>query len=548
MRCTHAARPQRRCNVTILRYLAMLVVLGLVGNSDAVAQVSSLPGEPDVATFQPRVIRDVVLTGPSDKGYLWTTVYGPAWDGVNRGLWLVTWRNRPGTSAGKTTADLMALLIDPQTGKITKEIRLLDWQEWKKVRRPQKPILLGHDGVGLWLELPEWREANGPGKWVRILRRFRTAPPLPKKFKRRGFTLPEDMPERIDLEQLRTASQLPALSLFERFDLRDTHLHAPTYEVWQQYLDCGIQVRCGLIRDVRRLYEGPRFACFFRPERQSVCLAFLPLRKIREPAARKDGHCLRNELGSSATKLPVSNWPEGCRPDGALTWDGEHLWTLAMEKLDYPRFRRHLVCIDLGIGRKPDTTRRYKQVLQYEKEYGVRHAEGDSALRAADRVRPGRRGDPQPPGMGAREPAERKVSRSPARPATGQVVPGLAALERQHPGHGGRMLLPARQARRGCQDRGQGHQHRPGPAILLAPVEEVPSRRRTASRPLSRSSSGGSGPAGRPGSTTDCERPGPRPRREVQNRSGAWRHASPANAVSGRQLAKRGVFRIQWLP
>ncbi len=121
----------------------------------AASQAASRPRTFDVhATLGP------ALQVPAREYLPRGTAQGPAWDGVNNGLWILLGsRDHPGA---------VAVLVDPETGR---KIRQLPVPEGWLLGPDSEGWLLGHDGVGLWFGQREDMKT--------VYRRVRTAQNLP---------------------------------------------------------------------------------------------------------------------------------------------------------------------------------------------------------------------------------------------------------------------------------------------------------------------------------------------------------------------------------
>lgn len=318
-------------------------------------------------------------------------VFGPVWDGVNNGLWIVLRDRAPEKKGAKPRCT--AILIDPSDGK--------------QKRRLDVPshYLLGHDGVGLWLAV---RDETGGSSSVRV----RTAPNVPADLKARGLELPQDLPPSIPtagFDTILTATLKPQvfrlsetkpLSLFAlpwavrtapdrtdpgrnlaslpwaaslntrtsachlglwHFDVRTLNIYAPTLP------DCPLALGAG-------------YAWALDGVLQRCDLSRLsPLTSLQQnqevPWSRNSGHDSVIE-----------------QANGQLAWDGERLWSIHAATLE-PGAERlgrllppieaadgkrtiivppvRLVSIDVGLTRKPDTTARYNKALAFERKNGT---------------------------------------------------------------------------------------------------------------------------------------------------------------------------------
>jgi tetratricopeptide (TPR) repeat protein len=318
-------------------------------------------------------------------------VYGPVWDGVNNGLWVVLRDWTAGETGGSKCA---ALLIDPATGK-----------EKRRLTVPSH-YLLGHDGVGLWLAVEDGKDSGS--RSVRV----RTAPDLTSAQKAHGLNLPEDLPASIPTAGFdviltavlephvfrlsrtepvsvfalpwavranpdrtdpgRNAASLPwAASLNTRtsachlglwyFDTRTLNIYAPTLPL------CPLALGGGYVWSLDSGLER------------------LELSRLSPLASLRQDHEMpwsRNSADDAVIR----------QANGQLAWDGERLWSSHATTLE-PGARRpdrvlppigasdrketvivppvRLVSIDVGFARKPDTTARYNKALAFERKNGT---------------------------------------------------------------------------------------------------------------------------------------------------------------------------------
>jgi hypothetical protein len=300
-------------------------------------------------------------------------VHGPVWDGVNNGLWLVLQDRTNQDSTGQP--ECTAILIDPVSGKE------------KRHRRVPVADLVGHDGVGLWFQL------NRDNK--RVFQRIRTAQTLASGQQMHERSLPEDLPAIIASDSFGFSRQEPVPSLFGMpvtvardgviggVDLTCWFFDSRTVSLYGGWKEGGAE-RSG---NHGAMVTGAGYLWVLADGLQRIPLSQLkPLQTEGSPSSKR-GQVLRNsEPFRLAGRKQISSEESVALARGSLAWDGQRLWSL--DKQVSPRKaegepntidRRpdttlppiHLVCIDVGLARKPDTTERHNKALAFERKNGT---------------------------------------------------------------------------------------------------------------------------------------------------------------------------------
>jgi tetratricopeptide (TPR) repeat protein len=376
-----------------------VVVLGLAAFApSAVAQSSppaaipqTRPAHTRLATTQPAIFHAHATLGPvlpvpetdvEGNKVCRCDVYGPVWDGVNKGLWVVLHdtggHHKPGQplAGDPGSGPCTALLIDPTTGRAN-----------RAVAAPSS-CLLGHDGVGLWFEVSE--ESSAETRKRNIFQRVRTAPALSQEQQAGGAELPQDLPAAMPSDTFRFSGQAPVPSVFDPPRI----VHAPdvisSLYLWQLYLDSqaisvyGRWQRSGDLPYACNppIVAGAGYLWIFTDRPQRISLS--TIKPLPIDGSLSQGWRL---AGVSRTDIRRNlEWASADRAltdvQGGLAWDDQHLWSLSPETVTVPArgsFESsatlvrsvRLVRIDVGLCRKPDTTDRHNKALAFEKKNGT---------------------------------------------------------------------------------------------------------------------------------------------------------------------------------